>query len=248
MKGATTTASLWRLASSRLRWDIAEVIRRGSRGFITQQEPEIPDNAYLPYDVETIEATIRELPAGRLPSARLRKMGRTPGMLVALEGNKSLPLSMDAKAITKQVRLHGRSGFVSRIYNLKLLGSEPWGMEYRVLPRQVHMNAVTGVIENVNFLYCPPEKWVVVPIPVKVLGEDVAPGVKKGGFIRMVRWHVTCLCPGWIIPPFLEVDASHLDSAQSLSLLDVQLPDGVYFAEKHITEPILKVTGKSRGR
>jgi hypothetical protein len=30
--------------------------------------------------------------------------GRTPGMLIALNGNKSLPLSLDSKEITKQVR------------------------------------------------------------------------------------------------------------------------------------------------
>lgn len=33
------------------------------------------------------------------------QMGRTPGMLLALEGNQSLPVSVDSKAITKQVRL-----------------------------------------------------------------------------------------------------------------------------------------------
>lgn len=35
-------------------------------------------------------------------------------------------------------------------------------------PRQVHKNAVNGIIENVNFLFCPPERLVVVPVPVKV--------------------------------------------------------------------------------
>lgn len=66
----------------------------------------------------------------------------------------------------------------------------------------------------------------------QVLGEDVAPGVKKGGFLRMVRWDVKCLCYGWAIPPFLEVDASKLEAGDSLNLSHLDLPEGVGIAEK----------------
>lgn len=66
----------------------------------------------------------------------------------------------------------------------------------------------------------------------QVLGEDVAPGIKKGGFIRMVRWDVKCLCYGWAIPPCLEVDASKLEAGDSLNLWHLDLPEGVRIAEK----------------
>lgn len=48
---------------------------------------------------------------------------------------------------------------------LMLRGGRGWRW---VQPRQVHKNAVNGIIENVNFLFCPPERLVVVPVPVKV--------------------------------------------------------------------------------
>lgn len=37
-----------------------------------------------------------------------------------------------------------------------------------VQPRQVHRNAVTDVVENVTFLHCPPERRILVHIPVRV--------------------------------------------------------------------------------
>lgn len=35
-------------------------------------------------------------------------------------------------------------------------------------PRNIHMNAATDLVENVTFMYCPPERTVQVAVPVRV--------------------------------------------------------------------------------
>lgn len=37
-----------------------------------------------------------------------------------------------------------------------------------VQPRVVHINAVSNVVENITFMYCPPGRQVSVPVPVQV--------------------------------------------------------------------------------
>ena len=93
-------------------------------------------------------------------------------------------------------------------------------------PRLLHMNAVTGAVENVTFMHMPPERRAVIPVPiqvcflwdacvrtqlkgaseaerrstcsgptcvsnpnaanVQVTGEDMSPGIKRGGWVNMV--------------------------------------------------------------
>jgi hypothetical protein len=41
-------------------------------------------------------------------------------------------------------------------------------------PRQVHRNAVTDVVENVTFVHCPPERRILVNVPVRVRRASAA--------------------------------------------------------------------------
>lgn len=75
------------------------------------------------------------------------------------------------------------------------------------------------------------------PLPTQVLGEDVSPGVKKGGFVNMVRWKINCLCLGSSIPPHLEVDVSSLQLGDKVGLEALELPPGVLLNEKVLVMP-----------
>jgi len=115
----------------------------------------------------------------------------------------------------------------------------------RVLPHQVHINAVTGVVENVNFLALPAGKAVTASVPVCVVGADLAPGVKRGGFLNLIRRAVRVAAPDrGALPAGVEVDASGLELGQRVALGDLALPPGASLAEPHPELPVLKVAGR----
>lgn len=52
---------------------------------------------------------------------------------------------------------------------------------------RVFVNAVTQRVEGLDLIYCPPERQVLVDVPVRLLNDDLAPGVKKGGWIALFK-------------------------------------------------------------
>ena len=149
----------------------------------------------------------------------------------------------------------------------------------RVLPRQVHRGMVSGEVENVNFLLCPRSepaaaaaastsegggdgglrKSITVRVPIVVLGAASAPGVKRGGFLNLIRRDVRLRCEFGsgdesssssaspspiVIPRSIEVDASHLELGERVALRSLALPPGVFLDEEHLDLPVLKVAGR----
>ena len=157
----------------------------------------------------------------------------------------------------------------------------------RVLPRQVHRGMVSGEVENVNFLLCPrssPEpssvtlkapssgddekaktKSITVRVPIVVLGAATSPGVKRGGFLNLIRRDVRLRCEvrgsnesssssgpssssssssPIAVPRSIEVDASHLELGERVALRSLALPPGVFLDEEHLDLPVLKVAGR----
>lgn len=187
---------------------------------------------------ETIEAFSRE-DTGRHFCNRMRKSGRTPAIVFSLPGNESKLITIDSNAATKMVRVHGRRGLVAQRYHIQL-GDQ----QLSVLPRVIHINSVSNMVENITFMHCPPDRMIEVPVPIQVIGEDACPGVKQNGFPYLIRRSVECLCPGNAIPAALEVDISGLNLGQTVLLHQLALPQGVKMAALHPKLPVCKIAGK----
>lgn len=64
-------------------------------------------------------------------------------------------------------------------------------------------------------------------------GEDVSPGIKKGGFVNLIRRSVSCLCMGDRVPTHFEVDVSKLELGERIGLETIDnLPPGIVINEK----------------
>jgi large subunit ribosomal protein L25 len=73
----------------------------------------------------------------------------------------------------------------------------------------------------------------IVFVCVQVTGEDVSPGIKKGGFVNLIRRKVSCLCMGDRVPTHFEVDVSKLDLGDRIGLETINyLPPGIEIKEK----------------
>lgn len=104
-----------------------------------------------------------------------------------------------------------------------------------------------------------------VRVPIVVLGAATAPGVKRGGFLNLIRRDVRLRCemrgggggaaggdpspsssppPSFVVPRSIEVDASHLELGERVALRSLSLPEGVFLDEEHLDLPVLKVAGR----
>ena len=66
---------------------------------------------------------------------------------------------------------------------------------------------------------------------VQVLGAEIAPGIKRGGYLNLIRKKIKLMCPGDVIPRKLTIDVSNLNLGGRVPLDTLILPQGATFAE-----------------
>lgn len=168
---------------------------------------------------------------------------------------------MQLKDAAKWVRTFGRNGILARVMQLNIVdgtaaseapdaaaGAAPAPprllKSVRVLPRQVYVEPRSLQLESINFMYCPQERVVDVPIPVRVSNEDLAPAIKKGGWFHVVNRTVAFRCRSTAIPPVFDLDVRALDVHDVIRMRDLPAPDGCVLAAPDGMQPVVRVTIK----
>lgn len=174
-------------------------------------------------DALTLPAEARER-AGKGASRHLRREGRVPAVIY---GGKEEPqlIHVEAKEL---VRLLGTGHFMNSIVNLKV-----GGKNVRTLPKDVALNPVTDRPEHVDFFRLAKNAKVEVQVPVVFINEELAPGLKKGGVLNVVRHELELVCESEKIPSEIEIDVTGKDVGDSIHISDVTLPEG---SESAITD------------
>ena len=116
----------------------------------------------------------------------------------------------------------------------------------RVLPRVVHIGALSQQVENITMLACGEGINVSVDVPVRVLGNETSPGIKKGGYLNLVQKTLKMRCPSLHVPGGIEVDISQLDLNQTIKYTDIKVPEGCSLLVKDASLAVLKIGGKMR--
>jgi len=202
----------------------------------------------------TLQAFVRGNP-GSSYSRRLRDTGRTPALLFSAEPDpQKMLLHLDAIKWKAEVRKHGPRRVLTEVYNLEVYEAPEDGKEpnskplevVRVLPKQLHVDASTNVIENVNFVRVKDDAKIKVQVPVMVTPEEFCPGVRKGGWCNRIMPEITCVCPGHTIPKSFVVDLSRLEVGDKIMLKDLSIPEGVRVRVKDPSLPVLMISGKAK--
>lgn len=200
----------------------------------------------LAYEPDTLVAWPREESGGNA-CARLRKSGRTPATIFSLPGNKSKLVHLDSRVVARQVEQLGRAVAACRIYNVDVQGQDGQTLEtHRVLLRQLHINAVSDEVENVTLMHCPEDRRVTVNVPVWIIGEDVCPGIKRGGHVHRVMREVPISVTGDSVPLRFLINVSRLDLGAKVELDDLQLPPGAHVVVKDSSHPVCKIGGREK--
>ncbi len=148
-----------------------------------------------------------------------RKAGLIPGVLY---GGKDKPaaIAIETRELEKAITTGGR--FTSSLFDIEIGGAKT-----RVVPRAVQFHPVTDRPVHFDLFRLEAGSKVALFIPVRFTGQEVSPGLKRGGVLNIVRHEVELHCPVDNIPAELVGDLSALNINDSLHISAIDLPEGV---------------------
>ncbi|XP_058081269.1 uncharacterized protein LOC131229348 [Magnolia sinica] len=203
---------------------------------------------------QNIQAVPREHTGNKL-AAKERALGRIPAVVFS-QGEIQNPtngfrpvsrkqlLTTERKQISSIIKNVQLPFFCSTTFNLQIRAGPASSClleSGRVLPIKVHRNPETGQILNLVFVWVDDDSELKVDVPVVFKGEDICPGLKKGGYLNMIRTTLKYQCPAEHIPQKIEVDLSNLDIEDRVCMHDIEVHPSLKLLSKNDNMPICKI-------
>ncbi|WP_299732766.1 50S ribosomal protein L25/general stress protein Ctc [uncultured Tateyamaria sp.] len=165
-------------------------------------------------DLEALERT----GTGKGAARQARRDGMVPGIVFGGDTDP-LPINLPFNKLLKMLRA-GR--FKSTLFNMKVDGHD----DVRVICRDVQRDVVKDLPTHVDFMRLKRTTKINLFIGVEVAGEDVSPGLKKGGVLTLIRPEVELIVTAGDIPEFITIDVSELEIGDNVTISSVNLPEG----------------------
>lgn len=157
---------------------------------------------------------------GKGASRRLRRLeDKIPAVVYGAE-KEAVSLELEHRYVIKALE---NEAFYSHILTLNIDGKTE-----NVVLKALQRHPSKARILHMDFLRISVKDKLTMQVPLHVLGEDVAPGVKlEGGNVSRLMTSIEVSCLPAALPEFLEVDISELKMGGSIHLSDICLPKGV---------------------
>lgn len=155
---------------------------------------------------------------GKGAARQARREGKVPGIVYG-GGVDPLPIQIPFNELLKRLK-QGR--FLSTLFNMKVEGQE----DVRVICRNVQRDVVKDLPTHVDFMRLRRNSKINLFIPVEVVNQDQAPGLRKGGVLTMVRPEVELIVTAGDIPEKITIDLEGRNIGDTVTISDVTLPEG----------------------
>ncbi|MEX0351461.1 MAG: 50S ribosomal protein L25/general stress protein Ctc [Paracoccaceae bacterium] len=155
---------------------------------------------------------------GKGAARQARRAGLVPGIVFGGDVDP-LPIQIPFNELFKRLKA-GR--FKSTLFNLKVEGHD----DVRVICRDVQRDVVKDLPTHLDLMRLRRTTKINLFIPVEFVGEDDAPGLRKGGVVTIVRPEVELICTAGDIPEKIIVDLSGMEIGDVATISGVKLPDG----------------------
>jgi large subunit ribosomal protein L25 len=166
---------------------------------------------------ETTEiSAIERTRVGKGSARASRRAGMIPAVIY---GDKKSPISIELEERVIRKIIH-EPGIFGRLLNINVDGTVT-----TVLTRDIQMHPVTDEPLHMDMLRVGKKSSVAVAVPVEFINEDLAPGLKVGGVLNIVRREVELNCPAGNIPEKIVIDLSGVNVGDSIHISAVTLPD-----------------------
>lgn len=155
---------------------------------------------------------------GKGAARAARREGMVPGIVFGGDVDP-LPINIPFNELLRRLKA-GR--FKSTLFNLKVDGHE----DVRVICRDVQRDVVKDLPTHFDLMRLRRTTKINLFIPVDFVGEEDAPGSRKGGVLNVVRNEIELIVTAGDIPESVTVDLSGLEIGDSITISDVTLPAG----------------------
>ena len=166
-------------------------------------------------ETTTLQAEVRDT-RGKGPARRLRAEGKIPGVFYG-PGVPPTPLTLSPKDVTQALR--GDRGR-NVVFKLSVDGKDQLAMV-----KDVTTDPVTQELLHIDLYRILEDKVLEVHVPLHATGRSV--GVVQGGVLNITRRTLPLRTTPANIPVSIDVDVTHLDLKDTISVEDVEFPQGV---------------------
>jgi large subunit ribosomal protein L25 len=153
-----------------------------------------------------------------------RDAGMVPGVLYGA-GKGPVPIAVRAPEFRKALHT---GKLLGHLVTLRY-GEE----EQAVIAKDVQFHPVTDEPVHFDLFRVDAHAAIRISVPVHFRGQDVSPGLKRGGALNINLHEVELLAPADAIPEEILVDLSGLDIGDSIRTSDLALPDRVKVTAHH---------------
>ena len=153
---------------------------------------------------------------GSAESRRLRKQNKIPAVIYDKD-NQTQFVSFDIKEFEKEYK---KGGIFTTLITL-----EVGDKKINVITHNIDFDPLNDRPTHVEFLQVNDNQKVKTKIKVKFIGQDKSPGIKKGGFLNVVRREVEFLCDPNSIPAQITFDVSKLKVGDKVRIDDLDSPE-----------------------
>jgi large subunit ribosomal protein L25 len=167
--------------------------------------------------IPDLQATVRT-GTGKGAARQARRNGDVPGVVYG-GGVDPLPINVNFNALMNRLRA-GR--FLSTLFNMKVEGKK----DERVICRSVQRDVVKDLPTHVDFMRLQSSSRINLFIHVTFENHELAPGLKRGGTLVVVRAEVELEVLAAEIPDHLTVDLTGYDIGDVIHIQDIALPEG----------------------
>ena len=195
--------------------------------------------------IPDLNATVRT-GTGKGAARQARREHFVPGIVYG-GGKDPQPINLKFNELFKRLK-NGR--FLSTLFNLKVEGQE----DVRVICRGVQRDVVRDLPIHVDLMRLRRSSRVNLFIPVEFVGEDVAPGLRRGGVLTVVRPEVELKVTASDIPESIKVDLSEMDIGDTATISMVDMPEGARpmitdrdFVDRQHLRPVEPARGRRGG-
>lgn len=165
-----------------------------------------------------------------------RKAGKVPGVLYG-GPRGAVTIEVEKRALIKALR----SGkFVSHMVTL-----EHKGERQPVIPKAIQYHPVTDEPIHFDLFRVEEDSVIEVEVPVKFIGQDACPALRKGGSLTIVDHVISIAVPAGKIPEELVVDLTGLEIGAVIHASSLTLPDGAVLKEKGADPTVAIISGRT---
>lgn len=176
--------------------------------------------------MENIVLTVEKRDKSEIKSDASRKLVAKNYIPAVIYGLKKDPISIKVKEKEFKSLLKGKS-ILSMIFNMQVDGSKKNSKE-TVLIKEFQRDPITREFIHLDFLRIKMENEIETSVPIHVINEEIAIGVKEGGGVLqhgLRELHISCLPKD--IPEYIEYDIKNLDMGIAIRVSDILVPSGV---------------------